>query len=42
MKPETKQLEWVCNVCGYTCTSVESPEICPQCGASKEDFEIVI
>jgi rubrerythrin len=33
---------WRCTVCGFVTTvpSAEPPEVCPVCGAKKEDFEI--
>ena len=31
--------KWVCVVCGYIHEGDEPPEICPVCGASKDDFE---
>jgi len=40
---EKKELHlWRCTVCGWTTSvpSAEPPEVCPQCGAKKEDFEI--
>ena len=29
---------YVCSVCGYTCEN-QPPDVCPVCGASKDDFE---
>lgn len=31
---------YVCKVCGYVHIGDEAPEKCPQCGASKEKFEL--
>ena len=31
---------YVCKVCGYIHFGEEAPEKCPQCGASKEQFEL--
>ncbi len=31
--------KWVCVVCGYVHEGEEPPEVCPVCGAGKEDFE---
>ena len=33
-------MKWVCKVCGYVHIGDEAPEKCPQCGASKEKFEL--
>ena len=30
--------KWVCSVCGYIHEGDEPPEVCPVCGASKDDF----
>ncbi len=30
---------YVCKICGYIHFGEEAPEICPQCGATKEKFE---
>lgn len=30
---------WVCMICGHMHEGEEPPEICPNCGASSEDFE---
>ncbi|MBI2560118.1 MAG: rubredoxin [Planctomycetes bacterium] len=36
------QLVWKCTFCGYLHHEVESPpEACPDCGRSKENFELV-
>ena len=32
--------KFVCKVCGYVHIGDEAPEKCPQCGASKEKFEL--
>ncbi|RNC29634.1 MAG: Reverse rubrerythrin-2 [Candidatus Dichloromethanomonas elyunquensis] len=32
---------WVCKVCGYHFEGAEAPELCPQCKAPKENFELV-
>ena len=31
---------YVCKVCGYVHIGDEAPEKCPQCGASKDKFEL--
>jgi len=31
--------KWVCTICGYIHEGEEPPEVCPICGASKDDFE---
>ena len=31
---------YVCKVCGYIHFGEEAPEKCPQCGASKDKFEL--
>jgi len=31
--------QWRCKVCGYIHTGPEPPDICPVCGAPKEEFE---
>jgi rubrerythrin len=33
-------MNWACTVCGYSIEG-DLPEQCPDCGASKEDFENV-
>jgi rubrerythrin len=33
-------MNWACTVCGYSIEG-DLPEKCPDCGASKEDFEHV-
>lgn len=37
---ETETINWACTNCGYR---IEGglPEKCPDCGASREDFDIV-
>ena len=30
---------WRCAVCGYVHRGAEPPEVCPVCGASRDDFE---
>ena len=30
-----------CIVCGYIHEGIEPPDVCPVCGASKDDFSIV-
>lgn len=30
--------KWICKVCGYTHYGDEAPETCPQCGATKSQF----
>lgn len=30
--------KWVCSVCGYIHEGDEPPEVCPICGAAKEEF----
>ncbi len=37
---EAEQMNWACTVCGYSIEG-DLPEQCPDCGASKEDFENV-
>ncbi len=29
---------WICRVCGYREEDEQPPEICPDCGASREAF----
>lgn len=38
---EGKQVhnKWKCRICGYIHEGPEPPEVCPVCGAGKEDFE---
>lgn len=31
--------KWKCKLCGYIHTGDEPPDVCPVCGAPKEDFE---
>jgi len=31
--------KWMCTICGYIHEGDEPPEVCPVCGASREDFE---
>ncbi|MDP2720181.1 MAG: rubredoxin [Dehalococcoidia bacterium] len=31
--------KWRCKVCGYIHVGEEPPEICPVCGAPKDQFE---
>ncbi|UCE68102.1 MAG: rubredoxin [Candidatus Zixiibacteriota bacterium] len=31
--------KWVCKICGHIHEGDEPPEVCPVCGASKDDFE---
>ncbi|MFC1930354.1 rubredoxin-like domain-containing protein [Chloroflexota bacterium] len=31
--------KWRCIVCGYVHVGEEPPEICPICGATKDQFE---
>jgi len=33
--------KWKCRICGYVHEGPEPPEVCPVCGAGKEDFEPV-
>ena len=33
-------INWACTACGYRVEG-ELPEKCPDCGASREDFDIV-
>jgi len=33
-----KTKTWICTVCGYRHEGEEPPEVCPDCGASKEKF----
>jgi rubrerythrin len=37
---DAEAMNWACTVCGYSVEG-ELPEQCPDCGASKEDFESV-
>ena len=34
--------KWVCEVCGYIHEGETAPEKCPQCGAPKEKFSLVV
>lgn len=34
--------KWRCRVCGYIHEGPEPPDVCPVCGAPKEDFEEVV
>lgn len=38
-KKENPQGEWECMECGHIRVGRKPPEICPDCGASREDFE---
>lgn len=38
-KPGVKR--WVCKVCGYIHEGDEPPEVCPLCGATREQFELI-
>ncbi|MDK2820846.1 MAG: hypothetical protein PWP31_811 [Clostridia bacterium] len=38
-KPDVKR--WMCKVCGYIYEGEEPPEVCPLCGAPREQFELV-
>jgi rubrerythrin len=33
--------KWRCVICDYIHEGAEPPEICPECGAGKENFEEV-
>lgn len=37
---EVDTINWACTNCGYRIEG-ELPEKCPDCGASREDFDIV-
>lgn len=37
---EADEINWACTVCGYRVEG-ELPEKCPDCGADREDFDIV-
>lgn len=37
---EADAINWACTNCGYRIEG-ELPEKCPDCGASREDFDIV-
>lgn len=30
---------WICTVCGYIHNGADAPDLCPVCGAGKDDFE---
>ncbi len=30
--------QWVCSICGFVYAGDEPPEICPRCGARREDY----
>lgn len=38
---KTAARQWRCKVCGYIHQGEEPPEVCPVCGAPKEEFELV-
>lgn len=33
--------KWRCIICDYIHTGDEPPDTCPDCGASKDNFELV-
>jgi rubrerythrin len=36
-----KMKKWKCMICEYIHEGPEPPEVCPECGAGKENFEEV-
>ncbi len=39
--PKADVKRWMCKVCGYIHQGEEPPEVCPLCGAPREQFELV-
>ncbi|WP_162924440.1 rubredoxin-like domain-containing protein [Rubrobacter indicoceani] len=37
---ESVSIRWACTLCGYHVDG-EAPVACPECGAAREEFEVV-
>jgi rubrerythrin len=33
--------QWRCKVCGYVHLGDEPPDVCPVCGAPRDEFELI-